>query len=278
MFWQELTSDAFPAAVQAAGGVCLLPLGVMERHAHHLPLGTDMLIAHELCRRAAEIEPVIVFPDFYFTKIAEARCFPGAVSVEAELTYRLLENTCQEIARNGLKKIVIVSGHGGNHFLTRYLAQTQLASRRDYAVYVVDPAVPPQEEAELNALFTQGFSDHAGEGETSQVLAFRPDLVHMEQVPQEPEGAARGRLKDLSQANIFTAIWWYADYPTHYAGDARPAAAEKGERLLQSMARNLAANLRTVKQDDTTARLQAEFYDAAEHPVKGDALTGLGED
>lgn len=266
MFWQELTSDDFPAAVRAAQGVCLLPLGVMERHAHHLPLGTDMFIARELCRRAAELEPAIVFPDFYFTKIHEARCFPGAVAVEGDLTLRLLENTCREIARNGLKKIVIVSGHGGNYFLTRYLAQTQLASRRDYAVYVADPGVAPQDEAELNSLFATGFSDHAGEGETSQMLALRPDLVRMERIPDEPEGAPRGRLKKLSDANVFTAIWWYADYPTHYAGDARPARAEKGECLMQAMARNLAVILRTVKQDETTARLQNEFYDAAEHP------------
>lgn len=270
MFWQELTSDDFPAAVQAADGVCLLPLGVMERHAHHLPLGTDMLIARELCRRAAELEPAVIFPDFYFTKIHEARCFAGAVAIEADLILRLLENTCAEIARNGLKKIVIISGHGGNYFLTRYLAQSQLASRRDYALYVVDPAPPPSEEAELSSLFKTGYGDHAGEGETSQVLAFRPELVLMERVPEQPEeGAARGRLKTLADVNVFTAIWWYADYPTHYAGDARTAAAEKGERLLQAQARQLAAVLRAVKQDEVTARLQDEFYTAAEGLVKG---------
>ncbi len=53
MYWQELTGDEFPQAVAQAEGVCLLPLSVVERHAHHLPLGTDVLIARELCRRTA---------------------------------------------------------------------------------------------------------------------------------------------------------------------------------------------------------------------------------
>ena len=55
MHWEELTGDQFPEAVATVAGVCLLPLSCLERHAHHLPLGTDMYIGHELCRRAAAI-------------------------------------------------------------------------------------------------------------------------------------------------------------------------------------------------------------------------------
>ena len=73
MNWQDLPSDQFPAAVKAAQGVCLVPLGCLERDAHHLPLGADRLIASELCRRAAELEPVAVFPDYFFTLILDAR-------------------------------------------------------------------------------------------------------------------------------------------------------------------------------------------------------------
>jgi len=62
MRWDELTSDLFPEAVQQAEGVCLLPLSCIERHAHHLPLATDMFIGREVCNRAARLEPAIVFP------------------------------------------------------------------------------------------------------------------------------------------------------------------------------------------------------------------------
>src|SRR5205823_1738545 len=69
MEWAELTGDEFAGAVEQCGGVCLVPLSVIERHGHHLPLGTDMYIGRELCRRAAALEPALVFPDNPFTQI-----------------------------------------------------------------------------------------------------------------------------------------------------------------------------------------------------------------
>ena len=122
MYWEELTGDQFPQAVAAAQGVCLLPLSCIERHAHHLPLGTDMYIGRELCRRAAEIEPALIFPDFIFTQILEARHCPGTIAIEPDLILRLLDNICREIARNGLTKIIIVNAHGGNNYLIHFFA------------------------------------------------------------------------------------------------------------------------------------------------------------
>jgi creatinine amidohydrolase len=135
MRWDELTDDRFAEAVQEAEGVCLLPLSCIERHGHHLPLATDMFIGREVCHRAAALEPAIVFPDFIFTQILEARHYPGCIGIEPDLTIRLLESTCREIARNGLKKIVIVNAHGGNDHLIHYFAQIQLASPRDNDVF-----------------------------------------------------------------------------------------------------------------------------------------------
>jgi creatinine amidohydrolase len=136
MRWDELTGDFFSEAVQKAEGVCLLPLSCIERHGHHMPLGTDMFIGREVCNRTAALEPAIVFPDFIFTQILEARQYPGCIGIEPDLTIRLLESACREIARNGLKKIVIVNAHGGNDNLIHYFAQIQLASPRDYQTSV----------------------------------------------------------------------------------------------------------------------------------------------
>src|SRR6188768_3326411 len=108
MRWEELTGDEFPQAVESVGGVCLLPTSVVERHGHHMPLGTDTYIGREICSRAAEIEPAIIFPDFIYTQILEARHVPGTIALDAAMLLPLLENICREIARNGLKKIVIV--------------------------------------------------------------------------------------------------------------------------------------------------------------------------
>ncbi len=251
MRWEELTGDQFPQAVAAAQGVCLLPLSCIERHAHHLPLGTDMYIGRELCRRAAEIESAIIFPDFIFTQILEARHCPGTIALEPDLIVRLLDKTCQEIGRNGLTKIILVNAHGGNNHLIHFFVQTQLASPRDYVAYVAEPPLAPEDAAGLKAQWQTTVDGHAGGHETSAIFAIRPDLMPLE------------RLKVLRDSGVDTGIWWYADHPTHYRGDGSPATAEKGERLLAARARALAGVIRVIKEDVETKRLQDEFFSAS---------------
>jgi creatinine amidohydrolase len=267
MNWEELTSDDFPQAVQDVQGVCVVPLSVIERHGHHLPTGTDMLIGRELCRRTAALEPVIVFPDVIFTQILEARHVPGTIALDAVVIMNLLDNICREIARNGLKKIVLVSAHGGNHHFTRYFAQMQLESTRDYAVYVADPIFTAETEKELAGLWETEVDGHAGEQETSEILAIRPDLVRLDRAPADGEGLPLERLKALNDLGVYTGIWWYSDHPTHYRGDGRPATAEKGNRLLDAHAQALAKIVAVIKQDEMTARLQQNFFAAGEQPL-----------
>src|SRR3972149_5206869 len=189
MHWDELTGDLFPEAVQQAEGICLLPLSCIERHGHHLPLATDMFIGRKVCNRAAGLEPAIVFPDFIFTQILEARHYPGCIGIEPDLTLRLLENVCREIARNGLKKIVIVNAHGGNDNLIHYFAQIQLATPRDYVVYIAEQTYSPEDEAAIRAQWRTTVDGHAGEKETSAIMAIHPALVQSEAMPAA--GAAR---------------------------------------------------------------------------------------
>jgi creatinine amidohydrolase len=264
MRWEELTGDEFPQAVAKAEGVCLLPLSCIERHAHHLPLGTDMYIGRELCNRAAALEPAVIFPDFIFTQILEARHCPGTIAIEPDLILRLLENTCREIARNGLKKIIIVNAHGGNDHLIRYFGQTQLASPRDYVVYVAGLPLTPEDESVLIAQWESKVDGHAGEYETSAIFAARPDLVHKDQLRSDGEGMPQGRLQHLRDIGIYTAIWWYGDHPTHYRGDGTPATVEKGEQVFTARARALAQTIRAIKADTETMRLQNEFFAASQ--------------
>jgi creatinine amidohydrolase len=266
MNWEELSSDDFPQAARDTQGVCLVPLSVIERHGHHLPTGTDMFIGREVCRRAAALESAIVFPDVIFTQILEARHVPGAIALDAAVIMNLLDNICREIARNGLKKIVLVSAHGGNHHFARYFAQVQLESTRDYVVYVGDPIFTAETEAELAALWGTSVDGHAGEQETSEILAIRPDLVHLDRAPADGEGLPLDRLKNLQDTGVYTGIWWYADHPTHYRGDGRPATAEKGHRLLDAHAQALARIVAAIKRDEMTPQLQREFYAAGEQP------------
>ena len=266
MRWEELTGDRFAEAVEEAQGVCLVPLSVIERHGHHLPLATDMYIGREVCRRASSIEPAIVFPDYVFTQIPEARHLAGTISIDGDLIVRLLDNICREIARNGLKKIVMVNAHGGNQNLLPFFNELQLYGPRDYVVYLVAPHYLPMETPDVP--WDPSTEGHAGPGETSLILAVRPDLVDMSKVPTGDEGRALNRLQTLRDAGVRVGIWWYADHPTHYQGDAAPATAEAGERLFEAMASALARALRAIKEDTTTIRLQEEFYAASQRGLR----------
>ncbi len=239
MKWEEIDGNNFASIVEQVGQVCLVPTGCLERHSHHLPLGTDIIVARELCLRAAQEEPAIVFPDVITTQILEARHYPGTFALEPELVLRLLDSICAEIARNGLKKIVFVNGHGGNNNLLGFLAQSQLASPRDYVVYVTGARVLPEDQSAVDAQWETPFDHHAGETETSLIQHLRPELVRMEQLQSGDEGQPLERLKALSEAGVYTGIWWYGDHPTHYGGDARPASAEKGKVLMDAHVRGL---------------------------------------
>ena len=141
--WEELTAGDFAKAIQQAKGTCLLPFGIVEKHGPHLPLGTDLLNVRWIASHGAQEEYAVVFPAYYFGQIFEARHQPGTLAYSAKLQLELLEETTSEMARNGCKKIVIVNGHGGNNSLLPYFAQSQLASKRDYVLYVYSRAPYP---------------------------------------------------------------------------------------------------------------------------------------
>ncbi len=170
--WEELTAADFREGIHRSQGTCLLPFGILEKHGPHLPLGTDLLDVRYAALHAAEKEYAVVFPEYYFGQIAEARHEPGTIAYSREMQLALLQETTDEMARNGCKKIIIVNGHGGNEYLLPYFAQTQLDKPRDYVVYIFDKRSPdsggPQKKTSIDM--------HAGESETSKMMIARPDF------------------------------------------------------------------------------------------------------
>src|SRR6476619_5353448 len=134
--WEELTAADFRSAIQQSQGTCLLPFGILEKHGPHLPLGTDLLDVRYAALHAAEQEYAVVFPEYYFGQIFEAKHEPGTVAYSRELQLQLLQETTDEMARNGCKKVIIVNGHGGNPNLLNFFAQSQLEKPHDYVVYI----------------------------------------------------------------------------------------------------------------------------------------------
>jgi creatinine amidohydrolase len=261
--WNELTAPDFVKALELSDGICLLPAGIIEKHGPHLPLTTDLILSREVASRAAELEYAIIFPEFYFGQIFEARHQPGTVAYSTDLVWDILEETCEEMARNGIRKIIIVNGHGGNNNLFSYFCQAQLAERKDYTVVFFQPN-DRQLDQEVRKLRKTDYGGHADEEETSMVYAIRPDLVHTDQASSQS-----GR--DQERLNIpygYTGIWWYSSYPNHYAGDGSEPNKDIGEMIFKSRSEQLAELIRFLKSDDTATQLQNRFYQEAEDPVE----------
>jgi len=259
--WEELTAADFRDAIAQSKGVCMLPFGILEKHGPHLPLGTDLLNVRYAALHAAEQEYAVVFPEYYFGQIFEAKHEPGTIAYSRELQLKLLQETTDEMARNGCKKIFIVNGHGGNESLIPYFAQSQLEKPHDYVIYAI---IGERNRPGGPAKKSTGIDYHAGENETSNTLVTHPDLVHLDRAKQE-SGADQGRVK--LPEDVYTGIWWYARFPDHYSGDGSVATKELGQWHIDAWISSLVEALRAIKADDTSLKLQNEFYEKSKHPL-----------
>jgi creatinine amidohydrolase len=263
---EELTAPDFIKAVEMSSATCILPIGVFEKHGPHMPLGTDLLAAREISCRAAQQEYTVVFPWYYFSQINEARHQPGTIAYSPELIWKVLQETLNELSRNGFKKILIVNGHGGNNAFLNYFGMAQLSEKRDYALYVFQPSEDPEVVKKAEKLtFHDPDDQHAGNTETSSTLDIVPGLVHRDRAGDQ-SGADQQRMKDLD--HVYAGIWWYARFPVHYSGDGSKATAEAGKLLNDDEVKQLVQTIRKVKADKVVPGLQNQFYQEAGNPLK----------
>ena len=172
----------------------------------------------------------------------------------------MLQETTDEMARNGCKKILIVNGHGGNDSLLPYFCQTQLDKPHDYVVYFFDERTPQHGGPER----TDKLDMHAGQSETSKMMIARPDLVHQDRASSE-SGADQKRSK--LPEDVYTGIWWYTRFPNHYSGDGAIASKELGKFQMDWWIASVVKAIQAVKADDVSLKLQNEFYEKSTHPL-----------
>src|SRR5258705_11305830 len=241
--WEELPAADFRSGIQQSKGTCLLPFGILEKHGPHLPLGTDLLNVRYVSLQASSQEYAVVFPEYYFGQIFEAKHEPGTVAYSMDLQLRMLQETSDEMARNGCKKIIIVNGHGGNEHLIPFFAQSLLEKPHDYIVYAI---IGERSRPGGPAKKSTGVDYHAGENETANTLVSHPELVHVDRAKQE-SGADQAHIK--LPEDVYTGIWWYGRFPDHYSGDGSVARPELGQWNLDGWVASIVEALRAVKAD-----------------------------
>lgn len=176
MLMEEITMPEFEAGLTATRTV-LIPFGATEEHGRHLPLGTDTFQAADVCRRLAQQREVFVAPSVPYGVCRSTGDHPGTVSITTETLKALAIDLVRSFYRQGLRNVVLLSGHaGGTHnaalldageSLLRELPEVRIAVATEYALAY---------EAGKGIIETPG-DCHAGEIETSRILATRPHLV-----------------------------------------------------------------------------------------------------
>ena len=261
MKWEELNVDEFKEGITKSNGVVLVPIGCLEKHGSHMPIGTDIILAREISLKASDIEDVMVFPFMPFGIVGEVKHKLGTISLSSNLIYQMLEELCDELARNGFNKIIFVDGHGGNHNFLKYFMQSRLEKPHSYITYYFDLG-------EKDGLFWKEYqeafgrvneSGHACEFETSSFLDINSNLINMEAI-NPSETIALKRLDNIKEATLYTGILWYADYPNQIAGDPSNATAERGKWINNRNIKRLVNAIKVVKEDTESLKLLEEYY------------------
>lgn len=169
MTWPEVG-----AVFKRRPNLVILPVGALEQHGHHLPLGTDSIMVDALCSLAAAgLEQVVVAPGLHYGTSANHDAFPGTVSVGLDTLVRLIVDIGLDLFRQGVDILLIVNGHGGN---TQAVAAAAHELRQRSGKVVAQLMWTATIHDSWNVL-EGDISWHADESETSLMLAFAPELV-----------------------------------------------------------------------------------------------------
>jgi mycofactocin system creatininase family protein len=226
--------------------LALLPVGAIEQHGPHLPLDTDAHDAERLARLVAEhcSKPrPLVLPLIPYGVSYHHDDFPGTVSIGNDALSRMVYDIGVSCARNGINKLIIVNGHGGNTPTLQFAAQ--MINRDAHIFTCVDAG--ETSDVDLDVLCETPNDVHAGEIETSTSLADRPHLVQMEKAERfVPEFSSR-------YLNFTTkrSVEWYSRTarisPSGVLGDPTIATREKGEKMWDVMIQNLVELVEELK-------------------------------
>ena len=233
----ELTSPEAKARL-AQVDTALLPVGSLEQHGPHLPLDLDAHDADLLCREvAAACQPPrpLVLPLVPYGVSYHHDDFPGTVSISPTTLSRLVHEIGMGLARQGIAKLIIVNGHGGNEPALNFAAQT---INRDAGIFTcVDTG--ESRDAEVEALCSTPNDVHAGEVETSTALATRPALVKQALARRSVPRFSSDYLDFSSKKGVNWYVRTHRISRTGVLGDPTRATVEKGREIWAVMVRNL---------------------------------------
>ena len=256
-FWADLTSRQFSqlAASDAIDQtVAVLPVAAIEQHGPHLPVSVDTSLVNGVIEAALphlpESLPVLFMPTQQVGKSNEHIRYPGTLTLSAQTLISLWMELGACVARAGIKKLVLFNSHGGQVSVMDIVAR-DLRTAHDLMVFSSNWYTLPLGD-EVTSLFTPAehrFGIHAGDMETSMMLALREKYVDMQQA-QHFHTQAEERAKHypiLGNGTSAKLGWQIQDYNAYgAAGDATLATAAKGHAVIDAAGLQLARLLQEI--------------------------------
>ncbi len=232
----DLTKLSYGTVRQVQYRIAVLPWGAIEPHNYHLPYTTDAILSHAVAVDAATIaseagvEAMVLPPVFYGSQNPGQRELPFCIHSRYSTQWAILCDIVDSLAHQGIDRMVIVNGHGGNSF--KNMLRDLAVDRPDFMVGVCDwfSMIPSE------GYFESG-GEHAHELETSVMLHYHPELVDMSQAGDGM--STPPKLKVLAQGAVWMPRNWQEVSVDTGIGDPRQASAQKGERYAKDVAKRL---------------------------------------
>jgi creatinine amidohydrolase len=282
--WLHTTSENLPKLCEESKGVCVIPLGCVEKHGLQLPLGADILQVSGIAYEASKLETFTVFPDFTFGDVPMGgpNAPAGSITLPPELQLELLMTLCDQAARWGYKKIVLYNGHGGNGPLIALAMREWCQKKRNYVLASVDVGLPalktmgeylekngtgsiPELTVEDEEYLVKCYKEkikggHACLGEAANMMGLYPEDVHLDRLGIE-SGLSTNETKHLRDAGVhIMSDGWDIDYPNSFSGEDFECNERIGKASVRFNAEKLASQIRLIKEDTNIEKWLIEEY------------------
>ena len=294
MLWENLREEEFEGAIKKSGGLCIIPLGCIEKHGQHLPVGTDMFIARRIIEDATKVEDAMVFDvgawmgevsGFHANPTPETNRTRGCIAITQNLMLNILTELCNEIYRNGFNKILLVNAHGGNRPILNHFLRCQSYDKKPYALMWTEANNSWDTEADailkvykerpefLDMLTEEDIKTlekwveidpdygggHADFRETALTIAYDKDLVAEDRY--DAESGLSTHIGDyLEDEGVWIRGAWGRNFPNSYEGIApHGASATIGEAMYKIHVERIIRIIRKLKTEDKCLEVSANL-------------------
>jgi creatinine amidohydrolase len=224
--------------------IALIPVGAVEQHGPHLPLGADSMQAVDFGRRLINLlceegVPVVVSPPVLFGVSSAHMAFPGTITLKPQTLLTVLEEVCLSLYEHGIRKFALLMGHGGDWPVMQVAVQSLMVQRKDLSAIALN-WLGYMYSKYPDILASKKPEKHSGEGETARMLATHPELILLERAREYYPEPAQAKLYGHPEGVYKTMHNIQEVTPVGSIGNPRLATAETGEKIYDTVVRWMA--------------------------------------